>query len=145
MLLKDSGDKSANLWSEKIEPWIEQFWPQQINMRSPEIAYNLSLAILHCGDKLPDAFQFLKDKIEGIIIQNHSYMIGYIERYETKLNHIFEHPRELMCLLNWNFPDDKPMYSYYSKKIRRILDKLKNKNSEIEKDVEYKILNEKIS
>ncbi len=62
--------KSAVLWSEKIKPWIEKFWPPQKNKMSPKIARNLSLAILHCGNKLPEAFEFLKDKIEGVIIEN---------------------------------------------------------------------------
>ena len=67
-LLKDTEkDKSSVLWSEKIKPWIERCWPQQQNKMNQEIAENLSLVILHCGNKLLEAFNVLKNQIKEVI------------------------------------------------------------------------------
>ena len=168
--LEDSEkDKSAVLWFEKIKPWIEKFWPKQKNKRSAKIAEHLSFAILHCGNQLPEAFKVLKDQIEGVITQNSTFMgyhiidqIGLGESSNTlssetenlqnkqmkkspnKLIHIFDYPNELLQLLNWNFPEDKIHYNY-NEQIKRILDQLKSKHPDIEKNEHYKKLIDKIN
>ena len=143
-LLKDSGDKSANLWSEKIKPWIEKFWPQQEQLKTSQIAKNLSFVILHCREKVPEAFEILKDNIKEKIQQNNNYISHYIkENMKQELSHIFDNPKKLLCLLNWNFPKDRIEY-YYSEEIREILKELKVRHTGIEKDKQYEKLLEKL-
>ena len=152
-LLKNTGEgKSSVLWSEKIKPWIEKFWPQQKDKMNHKIAENLSFAILHCEDKLPEAFEVLKDQIKGVIKQNsNNYIAYYIVKDEEDeegnnkqdLEHIYDYPTELLKILNWNFPEDKIYYNY-DKKIKKILDKLKNKHPGIEKSGQYRELLDKI-
>lgn len=149
VLLKDSEDKSSFLWSKKIKPWIEQFWPKQISLKNCETARYLSLLILNCGEKLPEAFQFLKSNIKDIIQIENEYILYHIEDSKDKLNHIFDYPTELLSLLNWNFPNDTIHSDYgsnhYTKKIKLILDNLKERHSDIENNKEYKKLYEKLS
>ena len=142
--LKDSGDKSSNLWSEKIKPWLENFWPPQTNLQTSEIAKNLSFLILHCGEKFPEAFSMLKDNIKGVIQNNNDYIPHYInKKMDKELKQIFNHPEELLQLLNWNFPKNINPYMG-GKEIKQILETLKKNNSKIEESPEYKKLFEKL-
>ena len=142
-LLKDSGEKSGVLWFEKIKPWIDKFRPFQTKLKSSKTAEHLSFLILHCGQKLPEAFEVLSDSIEGVIEADNSYMLSYIEeKIDKELNTIFKHPKELIQLLNWNLPKDK--LTYNREKLRKILDKLKEENPNIADDSGYKKLNEKL-
>lgn len=144
-LLKDSGDKSANLWSEEINPWIEKFWPPQIRNRSHEIAQNLSFVVLYCREKLPETCKVLEDKIKEVIQHNNYDMLYHIkENVKQELSYIFNYPQELLYILNWNFPEDKIDY-YYSEQMKEILNELKNKHPEIEKDEKYIKLIDKLS
>ena len=156
-LLKDTGlDKSAILWSEKIKPWIEKFWPKQKNKRSPKISENLSFIMLYCGDKLSDAFNTLKDKIEEVE-KNSDYLAYHIlEDNENKkksdiqdLEHIYKYPKELLQILIWNFSEPKISVYKYDENIKKILNKLKEKYLDIEKDEDcghlYKKLLDKIN
>lgn len=160
-LLKNTEkDKSSVLWSEKIKLWIENFWPQQTDKMSHKIAKNLSFVILHCGDKLPEAFSVLKDYIEDIIQQNSNYIAHYIvkdeedktinenqqkkENNKQDIEYIYDYPNELLKILNWNFPEDKIYYSYDTK-VKKILDKLKAKHPNIEKNEQYHKLIDKIT
>ncbi len=92
-LLKDTEtNKKAVLWSEKIKPWIEEFWPAQKTKMNPKIAGNLSFIILHCGNKLPDAFDILKDKIKGIITDNSNSWISLHIIHQTGLGKAHDSP-----------------------------------------------------
>ena len=146
-LLKDSGGKSSSLWK-KIKPWIEEFWPHQNNMKTPETAENLSFVILYCGDKLPEAFKLLEYKIKGIIKKNHYPIIrrlaGAVKDNKNPPDCIFNYPKELLELLYWNLPELKILYSFDGKKLKIILDKLKNKHPDIEQNENYNKLLEKI-
>ena len=143
--LEDSGNKSSNLWSEKIKPWIDNFWPQQTELQTSKIAENLSNLILCCGDKLPEAFNILKDKIGGMIQNNNDYISRYIIRkMDKELKYVFGYPEELLQILNWNFPKDQINQHMGGKKIKQILKKLKQKHPEIEKNPDYKKLSEKV-
>lgn len=143
ILLKDSKDKSVNLWSDKIKPWMEVFWPPQNNLKTQKIAQELSLVMLYCSDKLPEAFEFLKDKIKDIIKQNHGDILSHIENHEQELNHIFNYPEKLLSLLNWNFPDN--ITFCWNEKLKKLLDKLKNRRPEIDQNADYLKLLDKIS
>ena len=142
-LLRDSGDKSAALWSEKIEPWMETFWPPQKNLKTPRTAELLSFAILHCGDKLPEAFECLKDKIEGVITKNYSYIGHYINKQAPP--YVFNHPDELLQLLNWNFPGDRIILPNDAEKLKEVLNKIKDKHPEAAQTANYKKLLDKLS
>ena len=148
--LEDSGNKSSNLWSEKIKPWIEKFWPPQTKLKNSQIAESLSLLILHCGNKLPEALNILKDKIEGVIDKK-SYIAYYIiknekneQQHKQDLEYIYNYPKELLQLLNWNFPKNEINQYMGGKEIKQILEKLKQKYLEIEKNSDYKKLSEKL-
>ena len=147
-LLKNSEAKSANLWDEKIQPWITEFWPAQQNMKAPTIAQNLSFAILYCDDKFPTAIEVLGEHIEGVITENHYtilYLInGDIGDDKTRFNYIFKHPHDLLTLLNWNFPQDDSIPYHYKEMVQKILKKLKEKHPDIEKDAKYTKLKDKI-
>ena len=144
-LLKDSGDKSANLWFYKVQPWVEEFWPPQKKVKTQKIAQNLSLATLHCGEKLSEAVELLKGNIKGIIKKNHGYIAHYIMRYHKKeLTCVFDYPNELLSLLNWNFPEDEIPY-YDGEKVKEILDELKSRNPTVEQNSKYIKLLEKLS
>ena len=144
-VLEDSGDKSSNLWSEKIKPWIENFWPPQTKLQTSKIAENLSNLILCCGDKLPEAFNILKDKIGGMIQNNNDYISRYIIRkMDKELKYVFGYPEELLQILNWNFPKDQINQYMGGKEITKILEKLKQNYPEIEKNPDYKKLSEKL-
>ena len=152
-LLKNTEkDKSSVLWSEKIKPWIEEFWPKQKDKMNHKIAENLSFVILHCGDKLPEAFDVLKNQIKGVIKQNSNNHIAYYiikdgegkESNKQNLEHIYNYPKELLQILDWNFPENK-IYFNYNKKIEKILNKLKNKNPNIEENEQYQKLLDKIT
>ena len=148
-LLKDSESKSANLWDEKIGPWIKEFWSSQTKMKTPKIAQNLSYALLYCGDKFPDAIKVLEGYIKENIKKNHYnilYLInGDLWSDKNRFNYIFKkHPRDLLTLLNWNFPQDDSIPYHYKEMLQKILDKLKAKNPEIEKDAKYTKLKDKL-
>ena len=147
-LLKDSGDKSSNLWIDTLKPWMDQFWPYRKDKKTPRIAENLSVVILYCGDKLPDAFTLLESKIEKIIKKNHYFIIDHIaesiENNPKRLDHVFNYPQELLQILNWNLPESNTLDDYYGEELRNILDKLKNKHPKIEQDEKYTALLDKI-
>ena len=141
--LKDAKEKSDKLWSEKFQPWIIEFWPRQTNRNtSNTIAQNLSLAILYCGDELPNAFNCLKPHIQDRI-QLNSDITFHIKEYDAQLKYIYNFPKELSALLNWNFPE-QPIPSFIKDELQKILDKIKSKNPEVEKDENYKQLIEKL-
>ena len=143
--LEDSKNKSSILWSEKIKPWIEKFWSSRLNVKRSEIAENLSFLILCCGDKLPEAFNLLKDKIKGVIQRNNEYISHYIiKKMNKELNYIFDYPTELLQILTWNFPKDKIQFYKEDEEIKQILEKLKEKDSSIEQNSKYKKLYEKL-
>ena len=146
-LLKNSEDKSATLWLEKIKPWIEKFWPHQNNMKSNEIACNLSLAILYCGDQMPSAFQLLRDKIEEFI-KEPSFWFPHQDILEDRLPHVFNYPEQLVSLLDWNCSGMETSsdlaIGYFKKDVKKVLEKIKEKNPEIEKYELYKNLYERL-
>ena len=158
-LLEDSGSESEKLWSEKIKPWVKDFWPKQDDKMNHKIAENLSFVILHCGNKLPEAFNLLKDQVEGVMEENSHYIAHYIvkdEEDETRnknqqekgnnkqdLEHIYNYPNELLQILDWNFPNR--IYYDDDKKIEKILDKLKTKHPDIENNEQYQKLFDKIT
>ena len=167
ILLKDTEEgKTADLWANKIKPWIEVFWPQQKNKQTSHIAEKFSLAVLYCEHNFPDALNTLEDKIKGIIEPNlHIYIAHHIcgldfndpsgkskksqkkqndFSYQVKLWKVFDHPNELLKLLNWNFPSHN-IEPYHSKKIEKILNKLKEKYSQIENNTEYQKLKKKLT
>ncbi len=146
-LLKDSGDKSSILWDKKIKSWIKEFWPHQNSKKTPEIAEDLSFIILYCGDKLPEAFKLLEDKIKGVIKKNNYSILYFIEEdinnNKNQMDYIFNHPQELLKLLDWSLPETNTLESYYGNKLKTILNKLKSKHPEIEQDKIYIKLLEK--
>ena len=157
-LLKDSKDKSGHLWSEKIKPWINTFWPQQINMQTNEIAKNFSLAVLYAGHQLPNALKTLEPYIEENIQFNNDMITYHINKscfdFETdrpenrvtephQLDSMFDYPKELLKLLNWNIPN-QPESLIIKPELKKILDKIKNKYPEIEDNEDYKTLREKL-
>ena len=157
-LLKDSKEKSGNLWSKKIKPWIETFWPRQINMRTDYIAQSFSLAVLYAGRQLPDALKTLGQYIEGNIQFNNDMVTYHInkscfdfekDRPEDRINEphqldsIFNYPKELLKLLNWNIPKEKAGIMI-EKELKKILDEIKKKRPEIEENEDYKTLRDKL-
>ena len=144
-LLENAGDKSQNLWSEKINPWIKQLSLFKKTLTSFAIAKNLSYVILNCGNKLPEAFDLLKSQIEGQFETNNYYISLYIkDKMDKELSYIFDYPKELLKILHWNFPEDEIHPYMGDRKIKQILDKLKEKDPNIENNFEYKKLFEKI-
>ena len=144
-LLEKSGNESKNVWSEKINPWINQLCLFKKTLTSHAIAKNLSCVILNCGNKLPEAFDLLKGQIEGKLERNNDYISGYIkDKMDKELNYIFDYPKKLLKVLHWNFPEDEIHQYMGDREIKQILDKLKEKDPEIENNFEYKKLSEKI-
>ncbi len=143
-LLKKSGDKSSSLWTKEIKPWIEKFWPYQNNMKTQEIAEDLSFVILYCGDKLSDSFELLKDKIEKVITKNHYSIIHHIAKSIKNNEKQLDNYQELLNFLKWNLPELDTIYSFHSEKLKTILDKIKSKYPEIENNEAYTTLLEKI-
>ena len=134
--------KSSILWSEKIKPWIKNFWPKETNKKTPKIAEYLSLAVLYCEDKFSDALEFLEDKIEDIPKSNQNNISYHIK--ENKLADVFKnHPKDLLRLLIWNFPEEKIYFT--GEEIKEALDKIKEKHPQIEQDTNYRKLREKLS
>ena len=149
MILENSGDKSSVLWSEKIEPWVEKFWRKQKSMKSHEIACNLSMAILHCGDKMPDAFELLRDKIEEFIEKTNFHLIDVSRGLEEgRFKDILKYPDELLNLLDWNIPestDDHDLgIGIFRSEIKKLLEKIKEKNPGIEKTDLYRNLYDRL-
>ena len=100
--------------------------------------------ILHCGNKLPEAFEFLKDKIKGVVKKNHGYIAHYIINYhKEELIYIFDYPEELLSLLNWNLPEDKIYYND-DRAVKEMLSKFQQKNPAITKNRKYIKLLEKL-
>ena len=142
--LKDSEKgKSSALWSETIRPWIDNFWPPQTKIKTPETAKYLSLAALNCEDKFPEALEFLKDKIDDVSSLNQNDILYQIKEKNKSADVFKNHPKELLQLLIWNFPEEKIDY-LYDEKMKKILDGIKAKHPEIEKDTNYKKLQEKL-
>ena len=157
-LLKDTKEKSDNLWSKKFKPWVEKFWPPQENMKNNIIAERFSLAVLYAGHKLPEALNTLETYIKGNI-QNNNYMITYHintscfdfekDRPENRINephqldYIFKYPKEILKLLAWNIPEQRAD-RMIEEDLKKILDKIKNEHPEIEKNEDYKTLTDKL-
>ena len=158
VLLKDTEEKSGTLWSEKIKPWIEKFWPSQTKMKTDEIAQNFSLAVLYSGCQLPDALDTLEPYIEDNIQRNNDMITYHINKscfdFEKdqpesrltkphQLDYVFKYPEELLKLLNWNF--SKPIeMSYLKTELKEILDKIENEHPEIKENEDYTQLIEKL-
>lgn len=157
-LLADSKEKSGNLWSEKIKPWIEKFWPQQKNLKNEEIARNFSLTVLYAGHKLPEALSILEQYIKGHAQFNNDIMTCLINKscfdFETdqpggrvtephQLDSIFEYPKELLKLLIWNIPKQRADMTI-KEELKKILDKVKDKYPEMENNEDYKKLRDKL-
>ena len=157
ILLKDSKEKSGNLWSEKIELWIKKFWHPPKKMEDPSIAQNFSLTILYAGRNLPDALSILEPYIKGNIQFNNNMITHHINKscfdFEKdcpenrvtephQLDSIFNYPKELLKLLNWNIPKQRAVI--IEPELKKILDKINNKYPEIEENEDYKILRKKL-
>ena len=157
ILLKDTeSNKTADLWSDNIKPWVEKFWPKQTNKMSHKIAETLSLVILNCGDNLPEAFNILRDKIEGIIEYNSGFIVyciinnfeedmknNDIKQTKKDLEYIYKYPRELLQILNWIFPEDRISYDG-KEEVELILKRLKEKYPDIEENKDHGHLYKKL-
>ena len=150
MILENSGDKSSVLWSEEIKPWIKKFWRKQISMKSHEIACKLSMAILHCGDKMPDAFKLLEDEIKGNIKKTNFHLIDVSRGLEEgRFKDILKYPNELLNLLDWNIPESTDDHDLgiggFRSEIKKLLEKVREKNPEIEERTDlYRNLYERL-
>ena len=157
-LLADSKDKSDHLWSDKIKPWIETFWPPQEKMKNNDIAQNFSLAVLYAGHQLRDTLQSLRQYIEGNIQVNNDVITYHInescfdfdkDQSENRINEphqldsIFDYPEELLKLLHWNTPK-KRAGLMIKKELKKILDEIKGKHPNVEQNEDYQTLRDKL-
>ena len=62
---------------------------------------------------------------------------------DKQLNYIYNYPKELLALLNWNFPK-QPIHEFMKDELKKVVDKIRNRNSGIEEDENYKQLIEKL-
>ena len=137
------------------------------NKQTSTIAEKLSLAALYCENSFPDALNTLENQIKGVIEPNpHIYIADHICGLNfnnphgqnknsqkkpkndftphSKLWKVFDYPKELLRLLNWNFPSHN-IDPLNSKKIEKILNKLKEIHSHIETHAEYQKLKKKLT
>jgi hypothetical protein len=57
-LLQDSGDKHADYWSNRIDPYLQKIWPKKdLNKNSPETAVSLGLLCVAAQSKFPEALR----------------------------------------------------------------------------------------
>ena len=143
-MFEDSENKSDALWSNKIKPWMKDFWPDHDKLNTPEAAKSLSFAMLHCGNKFPEAFELLQHKIKEVIKKNPSFHIGnYYSAHKKSISHIFDYPNEFLQLLNWNFPQD--IAHDFNGKVKNLLQEIKNKCPESDQTENYRKLLDKLS
>ena len=144
--LRDSEQKSANLWRKTIHSWIKEFWSPQSAMKDPEIARYFSFALLHCREEFPNAIEILKDYIKEVIKKNNDYIIYYIvdpvESEKNGLEHVFNYPKELLQLLCWNLPEQNVADK---NSLKKILDAVKKQHINIMNNQYYKQLENKLS
>ncbi len=77
-------------------------------------------------------------------------LVFFLKKHNEKgrLPHIFEHPEELLLLLKWNcFGRENSQdfaISVFNEELKKILEKIKEKNPEIENNELYKDLYERL-
>ena len=141
--LKDSEDKSEKLWA-KIKSWIENNWPQQNNRNSTETAIYFSYMVVCSGEgNFKYAFDLLRSRIESFINRNNDYILSLLEK-KNRLNYASDHPKDLLKLLIWSFPNQDTLW-HLKDKIKTIHDKIleKHKHS-LETEPELKELLNKL-
>ncbi len=102
--LKDAKAQAANLWRNRIGPWLRSAWPKEPGLRGPSASLNLALAATMAGEAFADAACCVSELIEpiedaGIILE---------PLRENQL--IAEAPDACLALMNALTPDEPPSW-----------------------------------
>ena len=60
------GRNDEKNWQERVVPFIENCWPKDLNIQSPELTRSWLSLLSETGDSFPNVFQVVRDKLRPI-------------------------------------------------------------------------------
>lgn len=99
--LRDAGSKAAQLWHERIAPWIEAHWPSDQELRCGQVARVAVEMALETRDAFPEALRLIKGKfLLGQIDDDPMWLFGLYHVGTDQYDYLAHHPQQVADLIS---------------------------------------------
>lgn len=130
--LEGVGERRANYWNNRIEPFLDSIWPQSQEYKSPEVATAFARLAISANDAFPKALERVKPWVDGSDQKDFIYH----QLQETKI--CSEFPNQALQFLSTVTGDN---IQWNANDLRKCLDKIKEVSPDLVKDSKYVRLN----
>jgi len=79
--LEGAGEQCEVLWNDRISPWLNQFWPKDLELRDPQVSSNLALAATYAGS----SFSAAVDAISPLLVATENSSVLWERLLESGL------------------------------------------------------------
>jgi hypothetical protein len=129
----DAGDKRAVYWQNRIQPWLEEVWPNDRVILEPKTSEFLALSAVVAGSHFPTAVE----TVVPLLTQTPDY--SFVLHILKDKDHPEKYPRSCMRLLAALVSTRR---GWSSADLGAVLSRLKKAEPEIEADLAYRTLAE---
>ena len=129
--LSGNSEQKALIWSEKVHPWIEAYWPRAGTRNTTDTSGAMLAMLAECGDAFPEASSWSLTHLR--------LDVGRILYRLNKNGHAGQHPEPMLRVLDVVVGvDGIPIHQRST--LRDMLDELKTAKSSLTADVRFKRL-----
>ena len=128
---KGSTIERAQIWSDKVQPWLDRYWPNTGTYNTAGISNSLLGMLIECGDAFPRAVEWSLSYLRPIDGSG-LYLLkknGYIE----------QNPYAIFEILN-KVIDGNTIQAHFKETLKSILDELKQVKPELVADPRFQRL-----
>ena len=128
--LRGEDSERAEIWHEKIQPWLEKYWPRPAARNTPGTSKAIVEMLANCGDAFPQATAWALEHLRSFE--------GSLFRLQRS-GQAGQHPEAtLEVLVRVIGPNGLPPQHRYT--LREILDEMKEAMPEMERDPQFQRL-----
>ncbi len=130
--LTGSPSERGQIWNDKVEPWLRDYWPREGNRNSAATSEAMIHLLIGSGDSFPEAVMcctpFLKP------VESHHWNLLYLEE------HVEKHPEAVLDLLSRVVQENLPQHSRSD--LRKILEAVASVRPELREDARFRRLHQ---
>ena len=112
--LTGSGAERGQIWNDKVEPWMSDYWPREGSRNSASTSECMISLVIKSGDGFPEAVAYCAPFLKPV--ERHHWDFGRLRE------HVEKHPAIVLDFLSRVVQEDLPQHSQPD--LREILDKI---------------------
>ncbi len=132
--LKSAGDRRADYWRNRVDPYLRRIWPQTLDKRSPNISTGLGWLCIAAESEFPAAFDLLRPWLQELPPFDPDLFVHRL--FDAKLGRKF--PEKVLAFLDLVIGDQNLLWAFDRLKI--ILEAIRGAEPSLVDDSRYRKL-----